>query len=158
MNNFVTFYVEDRTFGFDIMIVKEINPNVNINPVPLCDNYIRGLVNIRGQVVLVMDIAVMLGRGPRPITEESQIIILKNHREISAIKGLDPDIDVHAFGDKPIGLIVDRIGEVIPIKRDAIEPPPRHLDEKNSRFFRGVVRLGKNLLVILNAEAMIGKK
>ena len=154
---FVTFYVEDRLYGLDVRIAKEINPTVAITWVPRTPPYIKGLVNIRGQVVLVLDIAIIFGKGPQQIQEESQIVILKTGDELRAARQVGIDVEADPFGDKPIGLLVDRIGDVISVPDKQVEPPPQHLDEVNARYFSGVVKQGESLLVLLNAAEMLSQ-
>lgn len=150
---FVSFYLEDRLYGLDIRIVKEINPNLRITTVPRTPPAVRGLVNIRGQVVLVMDLAVIFGRQPRPVTEESQIVILKTTAELKRVQGLD--LDRLPFGDKPTGFIVDRIADVTGVTDDAIKAPPPHLDEANARYVQGVIRLDDELQIVLDAGTLL---
>ena len=152
---FVTFFVEERLYGLDIRVAKEINPTVEITRVPRTPQHIKGLVNIRGQVVLVMDIAMIFGRGPQVIGDDSQIVILKTGEEIRALRDMGLEVDARPFGDKPIGLLVDRIGDVVSVPANEQEPAPPHLGEANARYFSGVVKLGDTLLVILNSGEML---
>ncbi len=152
---FVSFYISDDLYGMDIQIVKEVNPNISITDVPLSKDTIRGLVNIRGQIILVMDIAIIFGREPRPITDESQLIILKTGSEIQQVSLIDGSIQEDLFGDKPIAFLADSIGDVITLPELNIEPTPPHIDEKNVPYIKGVAKIEKKLFTILNAEEMI---
>ncbi len=152
---FVSFYLEERLYGVDIRIVKEINPSQRITAVPRTPAVVRGLVNIRGQVVLVMDLAVIFGRAERPVTEDSQIVILKTAAEIKRVHGLGQEVDGTVFGDKPSGFIVDRIGDVTSVTAEDFKPPPAHLDQANARYFRGVVRRDDDLQIVLDAGAIL---
>ncbi|MHC4472673.1 MAG: chemotaxis protein CheW [Planctomycetota bacterium] len=152
---FVSFWLEGQLYGLDIRVVKEIDPNVDIVPVPLAPSHVRGLVNIRGQVVLVMDIAKIFGGPPRPITEESQIIILKTAPEIRNLRALGAEVDIAPFGEKPIGFLVDRIGDVVRVPARALKPAPPHLSEENARFVMGVANPDEEFQIILNAGDLI---
>lgn len=147
---FVTFYLGKAMFGMDIRFIKEVYPNVDLCLVPRSEKYVRGLVNIRGQVVLVMDIAVFFRHEPRQITDSSQIIIMKIARELNSIPSMDVEYKSEAFGDKAVGFIVDQIGDVLTIDADKLEPPPSHLSESNAKYFQGVVRLNNNVLLVLD--------
>jgi purine-binding chemotaxis protein CheW len=151
----VSFYVDERLYGLDIRVVKEINPNVEITPVPHTQPHIRGLVNIRGQVVLVIDVAVVLGRPLRPVTPESHIVILKTAAELARVESLGDWAAVAAFGDKPVAILVDRIRDVVTIRADELEKVPAHLDEANARCFAGLVRWDEEVQVVLRAEEML---
>lgn len=152
---YVTFYSEGKMFGVDIRLVNEVNPNVAINPVPLSEPYIKGLLNVRGQVVLVVDVAVIFGREQRPLQENSHVIIFKTEQDFKRIHFNDTEIDVAAFGDKPIGLLVDMIGDVVTVGREDVESAPQHVDESISQFLDGVVKVDDRLLIILKPEKML---
>lgn len=151
----VSFVIEDHLYGLDICAVKEVNPSTAISPVPGAPRHIRGLLNIRGQVVLVMDISVILGHGPRPITDTSQIVILKTFQEISQARTKTDHVNVEAFDDKLVGFLVDRIGDVTALSAGSLEPCPPHLDQRNVRFVRGVARMEDKPLVVLDAGEML---
>jgi len=150
----VSFLLEKRLYGVDIRVVKEVNPTAEITPVPRTPEHIRGLVNVRGQVVLVMDIAAIFGRECRPITPESQVVILKTARELAGVGGLPDDVDIAHFGDKPLGFLIDEVRDVVTVPSGEVNPPPQHLEEDKSKFHGGVVRLGDKLLVILRVGEM----
>lgn len=151
----VTFYIKDKMYGVDIRLVNEANPNPSIFPVPLSGPYIRGLVNIRGQVVLVFDIAILFGYPKSPITDESHIIIMKVEQALLRIPELDSKIDISKFGNKPIGFLVDKIGEVLNIVDEKIEPPPQRDSNADSMYMEGIVKLKNQVLIILNPEQII---
>ncbi len=152
---FISFYLEGRLYGLDIRIVKEINPNTRLTRVPRTAPHIRGLVNIRGQVVLIMDMAVIFGRQPRPVTEQSQTVILKTAAEIRAVRDLASAIDPAPFGERAVGFLVDRIGDVTGVAANAVEPVPPHVEEANARYFDGVIHKPEGLQMILDAGALL---
>ena len=151
----VSFYLEGRLYGLDIRVVKEINPNVDIARVPRTPDHIRGVVNVRGQVVLVIDISVVLGRAPRPVEAESHIVILKTASELGRVESLRSWDGLERFGDKPIAFLVDRIGDVVAFRADEVEPAPPHLTEASSRYVEGVVRHDGEAQVLLSAEELL---
>lgn len=151
---YVSFELDRGLYGFDIQTVKEVNPSTDITFVPRSPQHIRGLVNIRGQVVLVIDIAVLLGRELRPITASSQVVILKTAQEIRRVRALAKELSPERFPDKPVGFLVDRIGDVITVDAGRLETPPPHLGDGEARYVQGVVHLEDRLLVVLNAVEM----
>lgn len=155
IREFVSFELEGELYALDIRAVKEVNPNCRIAPVPRSPDNIRGLVNIRGQVVLVLDIAVTFGRDARPITRDSQIVILKTSQELKRIRGLSEAVAAERFSDKPIGFLVDRIGDVITVDAARIEDAPPHLAKCNARFVSGVVYMDDRLLIALDPAEML---
>ncbi len=153
---FVSFEVDGRLFGLDIRIVKEVNPNTAITPVPRSARHLRGLVNIRGQVVLVIDIAVIFGKPERPTAPSSQVIILKTAQEVLHSRHRDSRIDPTRYQDKAVGFLVDRIGDVVSVETGAFCPAPPHLAASIAPFVSGVVRLVDGLLVVLDPVELLG--
>lgn len=151
----VSFYLEERLYGLDIRYVKEIHPNVRIVSVPKAPSHVRGLVNIRGQVVLVFDVALLFGRPPRPVTDESQIVILKTAPELRSVRGLPEDLDTTPFGDKAVGFIVDRIGDVVQVAPEHTRPTPPHLPARKARFVAGVANPVDDMQIILDARELV---
>ena len=151
----VSFFIDNRFYGLDIRIVKEITPFLRISLVPWAPPHLRGLVNIRGQVVLVMDIAVIFGRAHRPVTDSSHIVILKTASEIQRVTSIDSDNPWYLFGSKPFGILVDKIGDVIQVPAHGIEATPRHIEEDKARFFSGVFNLAEELLMLLDAGEIL---
>lgn len=156
LKQFVSFYCGDKLYGIDIHIVNDVNPaSSGIMPVPLSDPHIRGLVNIRGQVILVMDIGVILGNKECFMSPFSHIIILKTKTALARVVGLDKDLDISAFSDKPVGFLVDIIGDVISIQAKKIETTSKYIEKENFNYISGVVKLTDQLLIILNPLKML---
>jgi purine-binding chemotaxis protein CheW len=152
---FVSFFVNDVLYGFDIRIIKEITPPVQITPVPLKPRDIHGIVNIRGQVVLVLDIAVILSGNEQPVKTDSQIVILKTVREIRAVSDFRPSFDEGVLGDKPVGFLVDTVGDILNLESSLIEEAPSHLKEQNTPYIEGVINLKSQAIILLNAGKMV---
>ena len=152
---FVSFGLAGGVYGLDIRIVKEVNPDTRVTAVPRSSKRIRGVVNIRGQVVLVIDVAVVFGREPLPVTGTSHIIILKTSQEIRRVWDTAAEQLADRFANKPVGFLVDRIGDVITVDGSQVAPAPSHLSEVNARYVEGVVRLRDGLLVVLDAAEIL---
>lgn len=150
LKQFVSFYIAEELFGIDIKLINEVNPNINITPIPLSDSYIRGYVNIRGQVVLVIDLSVIFGKTPGSVTDTSHIIIFKTIQDFFRLQATDLDLDLDVFGDKPVAILVDVIGDVVSVNPGEIETPTRNLKSAYARFVAGVVKLNEELLIIIN--------
>lgn len=151
---FVTFYIGDKFYGIDIRFVKEINTNTNIMPVPLTSNSVKGVLNVRGQVVLVMDIPTILGDNAVDITTDSSVIILKTIEDISQLDiGIEAN-KINHIEDKPIGIISDNIAEVITTDDKYIENTPSHLNKGQIDKYEGVIDMGKEMLIILNVNEL----
>jgi purine-binding chemotaxis protein CheW len=153
--HFITFYLGDDFFGINILLVRESNRNIDITPVALAPEYVRGLLNLRGQVVTVLDLGVRLNIGRRTITDASNIIILKNSHELSTMDGTD-QLDDTTTPDL-VGLLVDRIGDVVTVDDSEIEPPPAHAGRVEGHFLSGVIKLQNRLLVTLQLSEVLSE-
>ena len=134
VSQYITFNIMEHLIGINIKDVREINRILDITPVQHAPDYVKGLINLRGNTVTVFDLAVRLGFDHREITDESHNIILKND---------------------DVGLIVDNIGDVVEAADDDIELPPANLKGIRAKFLQGVKKLDADLLVILSAQKII---
>ncbi len=146
---FVSFFINDKIYGIDIRLVNEIYPKVEITPVPLTEPFIAGLMNIRGQIVLVVDLAVIFGQEKCKISPDSHIIILKTYREIRHIQSFAMK-NLESLDDKPIAFLADQISDVQDIKSDEIEDIPGHINPRIAYFLEGIIKLDERILTIIN--------
>ena len=131
-----TFYVDELLLGVDIHQVEEINRQLNMTPAPHTPDTVRGVVNLRGEVVTVLDLRRALGLEPTIIGEDSRNVI------------------VNSRGER-VGLLVDRIADVVIAATDQIESPPANVNGIDGRFFTGVYKLESELVVILDIEQVV---
>lgn len=149
MTQFATFTVGEHLFGLDILGVREIIRVFNITPVPRSDGHIRGLINLRGQIVTILDLAVRLGQPARPVLDSSHIVILKTGTGAgSGEKG-------NGGGQDILGLLVDSIGDVVEADAALAEAPPANLTDAEERFLSGVLKTDAGLLVLLNLKELM---
>jgi purine-binding chemotaxis protein CheW len=133
---FITFYLGDLLLGIDIHQVQEINRNVDMTPVPHAPQAVRGVINLRGEVVLVVDLREVLGLPPSGLTRSNRNVIVKN-------------------GGEQIGLLVDRVADVVRANTDDLDPMPENLRGIDQRFFKAVFKLELGLLVILDVNVTL---
>lgn len=150
MSQFATFRVGERLFGLDILGVREIIRVFNITAVPRADAHIRGLINLRGQIVTILDLSVRLGHEPAPIRDSSHIVILKHAANTIQVNG-------HTQGGTSdlMGLLVDAIGDVVEAEASLAEAPPANLTDAEERFLSGVLKTDAGLLVLLNVQELL---
>lgn len=127
----VTFYVGDMLIGADIRHVDEINRQVDLTPVPQAPDDVRGVMNLRGDVVTVLDLRIVLGMGRTEIGKDSRNVIVNSNGERT-------------------GLLVDRVADVVTARRNEIYPPPANMSGLQARFVRGVYKLDHDLLTVLD--------
>lgn len=149
MTQFATFRVGERLFGLDILGVREIIRVFDITPVPRTEDHIRGLINLRGQIVTILDLAVRLGQPSPPITDTSHIVILK--------AGVDAAKDERSQGSTQglLGLLVDSIGDVVTADDTRADAPPANLTDAEERFLAAVLKTDAGLLVLLNLKELL---
>jgi len=134
---YASFQVGDLLLGIDICQVQEINRNLQLTPVPHAPAAVRGVINLRGEVVTVIDLRCVLGMPPAEFTRATRNVIIKHAGE-------------------QIGLLVDNVADVITCRADNIDPIPENLGGLESSYFSGVFKLDQGLLVTLNvAEALL---
>lgn len=132
---YVTFYVGDILIGIDITRVDEINRHVEVTPVPHAPPFVCGVLNLRGEVVTVIDLRMVLGMTPQASNNTRTVIVRTT--------------------DEQIGLRVDRISEVVMARSDEIDPVPPNLGGADGRFFEGVYKMDTELLSILNVNTAL---
>ncbi len=131
-----TFYIGDSLCGLDILNIQEINKQTEVTLVPQAPDYVRGVLNLRGRIVTIIDLGKKLGLSPVEMDKESRNIIVNSD-------------------DEHIGLLVDRISDVMIANADAIENPPANIGGVQGRFFNGVYKTKNSLIGILNTEEVL---
>ena len=154
MKQFTTFRLDKQLFGTEVLLVREINQQMEITPVPQSTDYVRGLINLRGQIITIFDLGIRLGMAPREIGPESHIVVLKTEDELSLVRAHEGRDDLTTSAD-PVGMLVDAVGDVVEAHEAEIEAPPPNVGAVDGRFLSSVVKLDRDVLVILNvAEAL----
>jgi purine-binding chemotaxis protein CheW len=154
MSQFATFRLNDQLFGVNVLLVREINQQTDFTIVQHAPDYVRGLINLRGHIVTILDLGIHMGLGPREVSPSSHNIILKNNEELSRIQ-LDDDIEALETSADTAGLLVDTVGDVVTVDDREIEPPPASIGEISGQFLTGVVKLRNDLLVLLDVASML---
>ncbi len=132
-----TFRVADGLFGVDALHVQEIMPYQKITAVPLAPDYIRGLINLRGQIVTVLDLRCRLGFEPlEDEAEASNLVITSSHGEMS--------------------LLVDDIRNIVDVPRDKLLPPPGTVKGIARQYIQSVCQLQDELLIVLDIVSTAG--
>jgi purine-binding chemotaxis protein CheW len=137
---YLTFIVAGEEYAVEILRVREIVETMPITQLPATPAAIRGVVNLRGTVVPVIDPGVRFGLGPRPITWRTCIVFV--------------EIDV-AGAPTTMGLIADAIGHVIELGGDAIEPVPPFGSDIPLEFLSGMGAVGRKFVHLLNVDRVL---
>lgn len=149
MKQFATFRLDGHLFGIDVLLVREINQYMVITPVPLAAPSIRGLINLRGQIVSVVDLGVLIGLEERVIDRESHSLVLKTQDDLATLRIRFGNQDLTGPVDT-VGLLVDGVGDVVDVEMSEMEPPPANVGDIDGQFLSGIIKLENELLVLLN--------
>jgi len=133
---YATFYLGDLLLGIDIHKVQEINRHLEATQVPHAPEYVHGVVNLRGEVVTVLNLRRILELEPREISSKNRNVIVNS-------------------GGEQIGLLIDQIADVVSARTSELDPPPANLHGIDGRFFSGVYKLDGELLVILDIDELL---
>ena len=131
-----TFYVRGSVYGIDLLKIQEINKLLILTPVPGAPDYVRGILNLRGQIITVIDLGYKLGLPETRFRRKGRNII------------------VRSVGEN-IGLLVEQIAEVLRINIDEVEAPPSNMNGIQGDFFHGVIKTEDLLIGILDIEKVL---
>jgi purine-binding chemotaxis protein CheW len=146
-----TFYLDDERYGIDILTVREIQRGSRVTPARGAHAWVRGLVNLRGQIVTVIDPAIRMGFAPREFGPQSRIVILKTNAELPQLEG-----GVIETGEDRVGLCVDRIADVHTVEDDTLDPlPPAADGTGQDELLSGVIQLPGEVIRVMNPAAML---
>ncbi|MFG6488175.1 chemotaxis protein CheW [Roseateles sp. BYS78W] len=134
---YLSFSLGDEVFAMDIRTVREIIQHGSITSVPLMPDFVRGIINLRGAVVPVIDLHARFGRGAGRIGKKSCIVIFDASRQ----------------GEKAeLGLLVDAVSEVVEIPDAQIEPVPEFGTSVRRDFIRGIGKLAGRFVILLEPD------
>jgi len=137
---FLTFQVGGEPFAISILVIKEIIEYGSLTAVPLMPDFIRGVLNLRGQVLPVIDLAARFGREQADIERRTCIVIVE----------MDND------GEKQdVGIVVDSVSEVMDIPASAIRPAPAFGAKIRIDFIQGMVEVDSRFIIILNVDRVL---
>ena len=132
-----TFYAGEALCGMDILKIQEINKLLDMTPIPQAPDYVRGILNLRGQIVTVIDLCKKLGlRSAESNRDENRNIIVNSVKEY-------------------VGLLVERISDVVRADWEEVQPPPANIGGVQGKYFEGVYKTDNSLIGILNADEVL---
>ena len=136
----VVFNIGSEEFGVEIMKVQEIIRMTSITRIPQAPDYIRGIINLRGRIIVVINLNVVLGMASREQDENTRIIVA-------------------SIGETVMGFVVDSVSEVIRLPEKNMEPAPAVIADKiGTDYVMGVGKLDNRLLILLNLDKILGAK
>ncbi|WP_240222323.1 chemotaxis protein CheW [Rheinheimera hassiensis] len=132
----VTFKLQEETYGINVMQVQEVLRYTEIAPVPGSPDYVLGIINLRGNVVTVIDTRTRFGLEPDEITDNSRIVIIEAEKQV-------------------IGILVDSVAEVVYLKQSEVDTAPNVGTEESARFIQGVSNREGELLILVDLNKLL---
>lgn len=135
----VVFNTGNEDFGIEIMNVQEIIRMTNITKIPQSPNYVRGIINLRGKIIVVINLNVIIGMESRDHDENTRIIVT-------------------SINDTVVGFVVDSVSEVLRLPSSSVEPAPELVSKKvDSNYLKGIGKLDNRLLLLLDMGRVLTK-
>ena len=132
----VTFRLDAEVYGINVMLVQEVLRITDIAPVPGAPSYVVGIINLRGNVVTVIDTRTRFGLPPKEMDDATRIVIIETEHQT-------------------VGIIVDSVSEVVDIYSNEIETAPNVGNDETARYIEGVVSRGEELLILVDLNKLL---
>lgn len=138
---YLTFSLANEEYGIGILKIKEIIGMMPITTVPQTPEFVKGVINLRGKVIPVLDLRSRFGMDPMDYTERTCIIVVEIAGEA---------------GNVMIGVVVDSVSEVLSIKADVIEETPSFGTKLCTDYILGMAKIGKGVKILLDIDKVLG--
>lgn len=132
----VTFQLEEETYGINVMQVQEVLRYSEIAPVPGAPDYVLGIINLRGNVVTVIDTRTRFGLPTSEVTDNSRVVIIEAEQQV-------------------IGILVDSVAEVVYLRTSEIDSAPNVGTEESAKFIQGVSNRDGELLILVDLNKLL---
>ncbi|WP_018953905.1 chemotaxis protein CheW [Thioalkalivibrio sulfidiphilus] len=136
---YVTFRLAEETYAINVMQVQEVLRVSEIAPVPGAPHYVLGIVNLRGNVVTVIDARRRLGLEPREPDDASRVVIIEVSNQV-------------------VGILVDSVAEVIELGAAEIEPAPNVGNDESSKYIQGVASRDGELTIVVDLNKLLSEE
>lgn len=138
---YLMFFLNDENYGIPILQVNEIIGVMDITPIPKTPNFMKGIINLRGKIIPVMDLRLKFSMEERDYDQLTCIIIVETH-----------------IGDRKnfVGILVDKVAEVVNVYNKDVELPPQYGQEEDSAgFLTGIGKVKDKVVMLLDIDAII---
>jgi len=132
----VTFQLDEETYGINVMQVQEVLRHSEIAPVPGAPDYVLGIINLRGNVVTVIDTRTRFGLPSAEVSESTRVVIIEADQQV-------------------IGILVDSVAEVVYLRSSDIDSAPNVGTEESARFIQGVSNREGELLILVDLNKLL---
>ena len=138
---YLTFSLAGEEYGIGIIKVREIIGMMPVTPVPQTPDFVKGVINLRGKVIPVIDLRLRFGLDATAYTERTCIIVVEIHGETGAV---------------PVGIVVDAVSEVLNIKGTDIEETPTFGAELDTDYILGMAKMNGGVKILLDIDKVLG--
>lgn len=132
----VTFRLADEVYGINVMQVQEVLRVSEIAPVPGAPHYVLGIINLRGNVVTVIDTRIRLGLATTEVTDSTRIVIIETARHV-------------------VGILVDCVAEVVDVRTSEVESAPNVGSDDSANYIQGVASRENELLILVDLNKLL---
>jgi purine-binding chemotaxis protein CheW len=136
IQQFCTFFLKGQFFGVPVQQVQEVIRYQEMTRVPLTPAVIRGLINLRGQIVMAVDLRRRFAMEDRPESQLPMNVVVRTE-------------------DGPVSFLVDEIGDVLEVEEESFERPPETMQGQTRELVRGVYKLRERLMLVLDTERAV---
>jgi len=136
---YVTFKLDQETYGINVMQIQEVLRYTEIAPVPGAPDYVLGIINLRGNVVTVIDTRQRFGLMPEETTDHTRIVVIEVENQV-------------------IGILVDSVAEVVYLRQSEIETAPNVGNDESAKFIQGVCNKNGELIILVEFEKMLSEE
>ncbi len=140
---YLTFALAHEEYGLEILKVREIIGYMDVTLVPKTPKYVLGVINLRGQVIPVIDLRTKFGMETAQRTEETCIIVVEITRNDRAVS---------------MGIVVDHVSEVLDITEEMIEPTPQFDTDLDTSFILGMGKIGDKVKILLDIDKVLSRQ
>ncbi len=134
----VTFRLCDETYGINVMQVKEVLRYTEIAPVPGAPSFVLGIINLRGNVVTVIDTNSRFGLASSEVTDDTRIVIIESE-------------------DQVMGILVESASQVVYMRQSEIESAPNASNDESAKFIQGVSNRDGHLLILVDLNKLLNE-
>jgi purine-binding chemotaxis protein CheW len=139
VSQLVTFRLKDETYGINVMQVQEVLRITEIAPVPGAPGYVLGIINLRGNVVTVIDTRTRFGLPTAEVDDASRIVIIESEQQV-------------------VGILVDSVAEVVELRQSEIDQAPSVGNEESARYIQGVASRDEDLLIVVDLNKLLSEE
>ena len=135
----VTFKLDNETYGINVMRVQEVLRYTEIAPVPGAPSYVLGIINLRGNVVTEIDTRQRFGLDTAEVTDNTRVVIIEADKQV-------------------VGILVDSVAEVVYLRQSEVETAPNVGNEESAKFIQGVCNKNNELLILVELDKMMSEE